>query len=92
MIFPMDITQSLFVPFIDLKSAIIRQKDFLYSYDLQEFNELRFQNLVQDYVSFVKLARKTQMIVPTFDIDLIWHTDISIRISWIFTSIVWIYS
>ncbi len=63
-------------------SAVIRQNDFLekfqkhflYSYDLQEFGELRFQNLVEDYVSFVKLARKGQMIVPTFDIDLIWYT------------------
>jgi hypothetical protein len=82
MMFPVDNNHSLFVPSIDLTSAVIRQnaflkkfeKHFLYSCDLQKFGELRYQNLVQNYVSFVKLARKGQMIVPKFDIDLIWHT------------------
>jgi len=72
----------LFDPFVDLRKAIIQQNEFLkkfqkhrfYSYDFQQVNELQFQNLVQDYVSFVKLAKKNEMIVPTFDIDLIWHT------------------
>jgi len=67
---------------IDLRSAVIRQnnflskfqKHFLYSYDLKRLNKLIFHNLVQDYVSFFKLARKNQIIVPTFDIDLIWRT------------------
>jgi hypothetical protein len=82
MIFPSDNGYSLFVPSIDLRSAVIRQNDFLnkfqkhflYSYDLELFGELRFQSIVQDYVSFMKLAKKGEIIVPTFDIDLIWHT------------------
>ena len=72
----------LFVPSIDLNEAVLRQKDFLdkfqkhylYSYDLKKFERSRFDNLVQDYVSFIKLAETSRMIVPTFDIDLIWHT------------------
>jgi hypothetical protein len=71
-----------FIPSIDLTSAVIRQNDFLnkfrrhflYSYDLKQWKGPKFQHFVQDYVSFIKLARKNQMIVPTFDIDLIWHT------------------
>jgi hypothetical protein len=82
MIFPVDNNHSLFVPSIDLTSAVIRQNDFLkkfrkhflYSYDLQKLGELRFQNLVQNYVSFVKFVIEGQLNVPTFDIDLIWHT------------------
>ncbi len=81
MIFPADSNHSLFILSIDLSSAIIRQniflenfqKHFLYSYDLHQLAKLKFQNLVEDYVSFVKLARKDEIIVPTFDIDLIWH-------------------
>ncbi|CAF5138157.1 unnamed protein product, partial [Rotaria sp. Silwood1] len=34
----------------------------------------QFEHLVQNYISFMKLAQKNHMIVPTFDIDLIWHT------------------
>ena len=30
--------------------------------------------MVRNYVSFMKLAGKHEMIVPTFNIDLIWHT------------------
>ncbi|CAF3132091.1 unnamed protein product [Rotaria sp. Silwood2] len=30
--------------------------------------------MVQNYVSFLKLAGKESLIVPTFEIDLIWHT------------------
>jgi hypothetical protein len=77
-----NMSDSLFYPSIDLTSAIIRQNDFLekfqkhflFSYDLQQFDEFIFQHLIRDYVSFVKLSRKYQLIVPTFDIDLIWHT------------------
>ena len=73
---------SLFSPSIDLSSAIIRQRKFLenfqkhalFSYKLHRLDELTFENLIQTYVSFIKLAKKNQMIVPTFDIDLIWHT------------------
>jgi hypothetical protein len=69
---------------IDLTSAVIRQnnflnkfqKHFLYSYHLKRLNKSIFHDLVQDYVLFFKLARKNQIIVPTFDIDLIWRTHI----------------
>ncbi|CAF1137414.1 unnamed protein product [Rotaria sordida] len=71
-----------FVPSINLRKAIIRQRDFLekfqehylYSFDLKKMNHSDFEHLVQNYVSFIKLAQKNEMIVPTFDIDLIWHT------------------
>ncbi len=82
MIFPSDNGYSLFVLSINLRSAVIRQNDFLNkfqkhflcSYDLKQFDELRFQNLVKNYVLLIKLAKTSVMIVPTFDIDLIWHT------------------
>ncbi|CAF1127650.1 unnamed protein product [Rotaria sp. Silwood1] len=72
----------LFIPSIDLRKAVIRQRDFLekfqrhylYSYDLKKMDRSQFEHLVQSYVSFMKLAQKNQMLVPTFDIDLIWHT------------------
>ena len=81
--FSLILSHLLFVPSIDLKKAVIRQKDFLdkfqkhvfYSHKLQELDESYFQNLIQNYVLFIKLARQNQLIVPTFEIALIWHTD-----------------
>jgi hypothetical protein len=75
-------TDALFIPSIYLKNAVIRQNDFLkkfqkhtlYSHNLKKLDKLYFQNLVQNYISFIKLAEKGQTIIPTFDIDLIWHT------------------
>ncbi|CAF4698777.1 unnamed protein product [Rotaria sp. Silwood1] len=32
--------------------------------------------MVQNYISFLKLAKKDEIIIPTFDTDLIWHTHI----------------
>ncbi|CAF3514463.1 unnamed protein product [Rotaria sp. Silwood1] len=72
----------VFVPSIDLRKAVIRQRDFLekfqnhylYSFDLKKMDRSHFVHFVQNYVSFMKLAIKKEMIVPTFDIDLIWHT------------------
>ncbi|CAF4775904.1 unnamed protein product, partial [Rotaria sp. Silwood2] len=72
----------VFVPSVDLREAVIRQRDFLekfqqhylYSFDLTKMDRSQFKHLVQNYVSFMKLADKNEMIVPTFDIDLIWHT------------------
>ena len=71
-----------FRPSLDLRKAVIRQNEFLknfqnhtlYSYDLKRLRAFQFENFVQDYVSFLKLANKHHTIVPTFDIDLIWHT------------------
>jgi hypothetical protein len=71
-----------FVPSINLAKAVVRQRDFLDKFRkhdlyLRIFNQKdrsHFEHLVQNYVSFIKLARKNEMIVPTFDIDLIWHT------------------
>lgn len=71
-----------FVPSIDLVQAVIRQRDFLdifqqhylYSCTFTKNDRSTFEQLVQNYVSFMKLARKNEMIVPTFDIDLIWHS------------------
>ncbi|CAF1418658.1 unnamed protein product [Didymodactylos carnosus] len=69
---------------IDLVHAVERQQDFLakfsrhylYTCNLKSDVNLKekFVQLVQTYVSFMKLADKNQIIVPTFDIDLIWHT------------------
>ena len=81
-IFPSDTDQLKLVPSIDLKEAVFRQTDFLkkfqnhflFDLDLEQFQDLQFQRLIQNYVSFIKLATKKQIIVPTFDIDLIWHT------------------
>jgi len=71
-----------FVPSIDLVQAVIRQCDFLekfqqhnlYSWTFKQEDRSNFEHLVQNYVSFIKLARRNEMIVPTFDIDLIWHS------------------
>ncbi|CAF3110031.1 unnamed protein product [Rotaria sp. Silwood2] len=80
--FPSITNRFFFVPTIDLRKAVIRQRDFLekfqkhylYSLDLKKFLRSQFENLVQNYISFMKLAQKNEMIVPTFDIDVIWHT------------------
>jgi hypothetical protein len=75
-------SRSSFVPSIDLVQAVIRQRDFLdkfknhrfYSWIFKQSDRSDYENLLQNYVSFMKLARKNEMIVPTFDIDLIWHS------------------
>ncbi len=33
-----------------------------------------FKRMLQNYLSFMKLAKQNELIVPTFEIDLIWHT------------------
>ncbi|CAF3687059.1 unnamed protein product [Rotaria sp. Silwood1] len=71
-----------FVPSLDLTSAILYQRTFLenfkkhylFSMDLQHMNRNLFEQMVQNYVSFLKLSKENEIIVPTFDIDLIWHT------------------
>ena len=71
-----------FASSIDLVQGAIRQRDFLekfqrhrlYSHTFTEHDHSDFDQLVQNYVAFLKLARKNEMIVPTFDIDLIWHS------------------
>ncbi|CAF4243823.1 unnamed protein product, partial [Rotaria sordida] len=73
---------STFVPSIDLVNAVLRQRDFLekfkqhylFSMNLRQMNQNSFAQMVQNYVLFLKLAKKDEIIVPTFDIDLIWHT------------------
>ena len=73
------------VPSIDLAKAITRQCSFLdkfqnhdlymqKSIDLLDIDLPSFETSVQNYVSFLKLARKGTIIVPTYDIDFIWHT------------------
>jgi hypothetical protein len=72
-----------FIPSIDLVQAVIRQREFLgkfkqhrlYSWEFKQEDHSNFEDQVQNYVSFMKLARKNEMIVPTFDIDLIWHSN-----------------
>jgi hypothetical protein len=71
-----------FIPSIDLVQAIIRQRDFLekfkqhclYSWIFKQDDRLNFEKLAKNYVLFMRLARKNEIIVPTFDIDLIWHS------------------
>ena len=74
---------SCFIPSIDLMKAVVRQRDFLDKFkqhplascDLTAVKQGYFKNMVQNYVSFIKLAeQKSSLIVPTFDIDIIWHT------------------
>lgn len=75
-------TDSKLVPSFNLVDAVLRQHDFLenfkrhtfYTWDLRHMTGNRFRQLVQNYVSFLKLAVPGEIIVPTFDIDLIWHT------------------
>ncbi|GAV07276.1 hypothetical protein RvY_17134 [Ramazzottius varieornatus] len=75
-------THSAFVHSIDLVQAAVRQRDFLnkfrshklYTRDIGNNDSLYFVQLVQNYVSSLKLARKGDEIVPTFDIDLDWHS------------------
>jgi hypothetical protein len=73
------------VPSIDLAKAITRQCSFLdkfknhdlymeKSLDLLNIDHLSFEASIQNYISFLKLARKDTIIVPTYDIDFIWHT------------------
>ncbi|CAF1472414.1 unnamed protein product, partial [Rotaria sordida] len=85
---------STFVPSIDLAKAVVRQCDFLekfkqhklFSMDLRQLNRKLFEQMVQNYISFLKLAKKGELIVPTFDIDLIWHTHMRFPISYQNTS------
>ena len=71
-----------FVPSVDLAKAVLSQRDFidkyrnhsLHSSDWRELTRCDFRDLVQNFVSFMKLANSDYMMVPTFDIDLIWHT------------------
>ncbi|CAF0919783.1 unnamed protein product, partial [Adineta steineri] len=87
--------QSKFVPSLDLASAVLRQIDFLqkfqkhnlFSMNLLKMNRDSFEKMVQNYVSFVKLANNNGIIVPTFEIDLIWHTYMRFPSSYQETSI-----
>ena len=80
-----------FVPSIDLLEAVLRQKSFLekferhpfFSIDIARIDANLFQNYVENYVCFLKLARENQIIVPSFDIDLIWHTHLRHPLSYI---------
>lgn len=74
--------EHVFAPSIDLASAAIRQTDFLekfknhslYSAKLGNSQRTNFKNLIQNYIWFLKLADTKTLIVPTFEIDIIWHT------------------
>lgn len=76
------LTAPLTVGSMDLAKAVVRQRrfldkfqqHFLYSWNLADLDYAAFRKMVQDYVLFLKLARAKEMIVPTFDIDLLWHT------------------
>lgn len=80
-----------FKPSIDLVQAVLRQGEFLkkfrnhplYSANLNRIDQSMYDNAVQNYVSFMKLARSNTIIVPTFDIDLIWHTTMRYPLNYI---------
>jgi len=84
-------SRASFVPSLDLVQAVLRQRDFLekfqkhqfYSMQFKSMNSISFQQLVQNYISFMKLARENVMIVPTFDIDLMWHTHMRSPMSYL---------
>ncbi|CAF1491075.1 unnamed protein product [Rotaria sordida] len=73
-----------FIPSVNLTKAVIRQstflekftKHYLYTSDLQEINRSFFPGMVRNYISFLRLGKQNCMVVPTFDIDLIWHTHL----------------
>ncbi|CAF2896828.1 unnamed protein product [Rotaria sp. Silwood2] len=79
-----------FVPSIDLTKAVVHQRDFLekfkqhklFSMNLRLLNRNLFEQMVQNYISFLKLAKIDEIIVPTFDIDLIWHTHMRFPFSY----------
>ncbi|CAF3620771.1 unnamed protein product [Rotaria sp. Silwood1] len=54
--------------------------------DLRLLNRNLFEQMVQNYISFLKLAKIDEIIVPTFDIDLIWHTHMRFPLSYQNTS------
>lgn len=69
-----------FQPSIDLTAAVLRQCEFLdrfkehrlFTADLMLIDESSFQNAVQNYISFIKLAKKDiGSVVPTYDIGTI---------------------
>ena len=71
-----------FVPSINLVDAVLRQRDFLekfkkhylFSANLAKIEQELFETMILNYFSFLRLAKSKQVIVPTFDVDLIWHT------------------
>ncbi|CAF4571301.1 unnamed protein product [Rotaria sp. Silwood2] len=82
-VFPEPIrNRATLVPSLDLVSAVIRQRDFLqkfqrhylFSRNLIDVKRDWFEQMAQNYISFLKLAIQGEIIVPTFDIDLMWHT------------------
>lgn len=77
--------KQILVPSIDLTKAVVRQRKLLEKFQYHELSRQQsmsfyyndspwFEPSIQKYVSFLKLARKDTRIVPTFEIDLIWHT------------------
>ncbi|CAF3325772.1 unnamed protein product [Rotaria sp. Silwood2] len=83
--------QASFIPSFDMMEAVLRQSDFLekfvkhnfYSLNLKHMDLISFEQIVENYVSFMKLARKNTMIVPTFEIDLMWHTHMRYPLSYL---------
>ncbi|CAF1432356.1 unnamed protein product [Didymodactylos carnosus] len=69
-----------FTPSIDLTKAVLRQKKFLDKFSKHALflhgtvTKKDFEHLIQNYVSFLKLAREKKLIIPTFDIDIMWRT------------------
>ncbi|UJR16953.1 hypothetical protein I4U23_003851 [Adineta vaga] len=73
-----------FFPSVDLIKAALCQKTFLdkfkkhilYASDLSNIDRSFFPIMVNNYISFLQLGEENQILVPTFDIDLIWHTHL----------------
>ncbi|CAF2520132.1 unnamed protein product [Rotaria sp. Silwood2] len=80
----MEFKNPSFVPSIDLAAASLRQIPFLekfkkhslYSSDFRQINHSLFRKMVGHYILFLQLGKRKHLIVPTFDIDLIWHTHL----------------
>lgn len=63
----------------DIVASCIHQGTFLYQISQPEFtNETFIHRGVENYIKFIRLLPKKQhkYIVPTYQIDLVWHTHI----------------
>lgn len=87
--------KTTFIPSINLVQAVLQQREFLqkfqkhafYTQNLSKMNSISFERMVENYMSFIKLAQQNTIIVPTFDIDLMWHTHMRYPLNYFHFSI-----
>lgn len=75
---PIPVTQHLLGGF-DIVASCLHQGTFLYQISQPEFtNETFLHRGVENYIKFIRLLpmKQHKYIVPTYQIDLVWHTHI----------------